>query len=170
MNVAVANSGRYFVNLITGVSVRFAVVAEAAVVALMLLTAADVLGRYLFNHPVPGAFELTEYLGVIFVASSIACAAVRKAHVDVDILMIHLPVRVQLIAAVFGGIISFAMFAIVSWRSFVYSVAQYDANYYSPFLHVPTYPFIFIIGIGCALLSLVILTETVAAFSKVVRA
>jgi len=42
-------------------------VGNFALAAMMLLTTADVIGRYFFNAPVLGAYEITEYLMLIMV-------------------------------------------------------------------------------------------------------
>ena len=50
-----------------------------ALFAMMSLTTVDVVGRYFFNKPVLGAFELTEFLVLILIFSFLAPARQRKA-------------------------------------------------------------------------------------------
>lgn len=75
---------------------------------MMLVTCADVAGRYLFNRPIPGAFELTEMLlaGMIFTA--LPLVTVRGEHVMVDLFDSVTPdwlLRVQHVIASFIGVL-----------------------------------------------------------------
>ncbi|MBX3643502.1 MAG: TRAP transporter small permease [Rubrivivax sp.] len=57
-------------------------------VALALLTLADVLGRYVFNVSVMGAVEVTEILMVGVIFSGMLLATLAREHVVVDLLPI----------------------------------------------------------------------------------
>ncbi|MBH8581355.1 TRAP transporter small permease [Bisbaumannia pacifica] len=61
-------------------------VAGATLFALMLLTTADVTGRYFFNHPILGTVELTQLMlaAVVFLSLPVVCW--REAHISVDLL------------------------------------------------------------------------------------
>ena len=62
--------------------------AELCMVALALLTLADVLGRYVFNVSVMGAVELTEILMVGVIFSGVVLATLAREHVAVDLVPI----------------------------------------------------------------------------------
>ena len=57
-------------------------VAGTAIVAMMLLTCADVVLRY-FRRPIPGTYELVCFLGAAAVAFAMAYTSVEKGHVSV---------------------------------------------------------------------------------------
>ncbi|WP_355660526.1 TRAP transporter small permease [Halomonas salifodinae] len=61
-------------------------VAGATLFALMLLTTADVTGRYFFNNPILGTVELTQLMlaAVVFLSLPVVCW--REAHISVDLL------------------------------------------------------------------------------------
>ncbi len=48
---------------------------------MMLLTVADVIGRYFFNFPIAGTFELTEVMLSLLVFFSIAYTQIHKGHI-----------------------------------------------------------------------------------------
>lgn len=78
------------------------IVAAVDLFCLMSLTCVDVVGRYFFNSPVHGGFEVTEMLlaGLIFTA--LPLVTVRGDHVTVDLLEPVTPpplLRIQHIAA-----------------------------------------------------------------------
>jgi len=60
--------------------------AGATMLALVLLTCADVVGRDLFNNAVDGATELTEIAIAIIVFAEIPVITWRGAHIVIDIL------------------------------------------------------------------------------------
>ncbi len=53
---------------------------------MMMLTVADVVGRYFFNHPVQGTNEITGLLLVLVAASALAFSQIKKGHIRVDLI------------------------------------------------------------------------------------
>jgi TRAP-type C4-dicarboxylate transport system permease small subunit len=60
-------------------------VAAAFLAALMLLTCADVVGRYFLNRPINGAFELTEMLLAALIFAGLPLVTLRNEHVMVNL-------------------------------------------------------------------------------------
>jgi len=93
--------------------------AAAVLMALMLLTCADVAGRYLFNSPVWGAFELTEMMLAALIFAALPLVTLRNDHVTVDLFDPVTPdwlLRVQHVAACAAG---FACTAYLAWRLWI---------------------------------------------------
>jgi len=76
-----------------GAGVRWCLVAAAGVLltAMMLLTVADVFGRYLLNRPVPGAFEATEIMLALAIFAGLPIVTARGEHVAVRLVADRLP-------------------------------------------------------------------------------
>ena len=53
---------------------------------LMLLTCVDVIGRYFFNKPVTGGFEMTEMLLAALIFAGLPLVTLRGDHITVDLL------------------------------------------------------------------------------------
>ena len=90
--------------------------AAAVLMALMALTVADVGGRYLFNSPVWGAFELTEMMLAALIFAALPLVSLRNEHVTVDLFDPVTPdwlLRVQHVAAC---VIGFACMSYLAWR------------------------------------------------------
>src|SRR4030042_3364505 len=66
-------------------------------IPLMIITSADVMGRDVFNHPIPGTVELSQYMLAVFILLGFAYAHQVKAHVAVSIFTSRLPQYAQLI-------------------------------------------------------------------------
>ena len=59
--------------------------AAALMFGLMLLTCVDVVGRYFFNKPVTGGFELTEILLASLIFAGLPLVTLRGDHITVDL-------------------------------------------------------------------------------------
>jgi TRAP-type transport system small permease protein len=60
------------------------VAASGILFAMMLLTFADVVGRYVFNRPVPGAFEVTELLLLVLIFAGLPLVVHADEHAVMD--------------------------------------------------------------------------------------
>jgi TRAP-type C4-dicarboxylate transport system permease small subunit len=60
-------------------------VAAAVLFAMMVLTCADVIGRYFLSSPVYGAFEITEMLLAALIFAGLPLVTLRNEHVTVDV-------------------------------------------------------------------------------------
>ena len=61
--------------------------AAAVLTAMMALTGLDVIMRYIFNRPVSGTLEITEFMMAIVIAFGLAYCALQKRHVRIDIVI-----------------------------------------------------------------------------------
>ena len=61
------------------------IAASAILMGMMLLTFADVVGRYLFNRPVRGGFEVTELGLLVLIFAGLPLVSRREEHVTVDL-------------------------------------------------------------------------------------
>jgi TRAP-type C4-dicarboxylate transport system permease small subunit len=60
------------------------VAASAILFAMMLLTAVDVVARYVFNRPLRGAFEVTELLLVVLIFAGLPLVSFAGEHAVMD--------------------------------------------------------------------------------------
>jgi TRAP-type C4-dicarboxylate transport system permease small subunit len=122
----------------------------AGVLALMmLLTAADVLLRYLFNRPISGTWELTSYISV-------------------EVLTSKFSQRTQAVLNCFTYFLSFCFFALVTWQSILYIKLMFESSLVSAVLLIPAFPFIAALALGILVFTLVILTDFLEYLSQVV--
>jgi TRAP-type C4-dicarboxylate transport system permease small subunit len=80
-------------------------VAGATLFGMMLLTTADVGGRYFFNSPILGAVELTQLMLAALVFLSLPVVCWRQEHVSVDLLDAVFPVKLIWIREVIVNLI-----------------------------------------------------------------
>ena len=92
----------------------FGVLAALLLLAMTALTTLDVVGRYLFNSPVTGAFELTELMLAALIFAGLPLATERDEHVDVDLLDSFLPPNVLRANVFFATLISAGVLAVLA--------------------------------------------------------
>lgn len=128
---------------------------------MMFLTATDVILRYIFNRPISGAYELTQFMMAIFVPFGIAYCGYVKGHVNVDILITHFPKRFQNILNLITSIFSLFLFSLITWQNIKYVKEQFESKLTSAVLLIPVYPFVFLVALGIGILSLIVLRDII---------
>ena len=143
--------------------------ASVILFSMMLLTIADVFLRTVFSRPILGALEMTEFMMVGVVFFSLAQTEILNRHVKVDLLMSRLGERTQGLIDMITQFVCFLLFGAITWSTLVYSKEMRASGEVSQDLWVPIYPFVYIVAVGCALLSLKLLIKFLVAFIKMVR-
>ena len=84
------------------------------VVLMMLHVTADVLGRYLFNAPLPGTIVVVaNYYMVILVFIAIGVAEEKKAHISVEFLTDLMPKRPQTVLSVLASALTVGVMVVL---------------------------------------------------------
>lgn len=116
------------------------VIASASLAIAMVLTAADVFGRFFLNMPIEGTYEITELLMGFFSPVAIMYCAFKKSHISVDILFDHLPRILQMMCLALTAAIELVMSILLGWQS-IYLVQELISNSTTtPVLNIPYYP------------------------------
>ena len=148
-----------FEKLINSLTYKFNWIAVFAVVAMMILTSADVILR-LFRHPIPGTYEIVGLLGAVVIAFSLAYTSAEKGHIAVEFLVQKFPRNVQSFIMFVNDLIGAALFGLIAWQSILYASDLKQSGEVSMTIQMPVYPFVYGIAFGCGLLCLVLLTES----------
>ncbi len=134
-------------------------------IPLMLITAVDVVGRDVFNHPIPGTVELSQYMLAVFILLGFAYAHQVKAHVAVSIITSRLPHHAQLILYVITTLIGLFIFSILTWQGWVVGIEERTV---SDMLRVPQYPFRLLVALAAFLICLELLIDLGDSLKKLV--
>ena len=124
--------------------------------AMMFLTAADVLLRYVFNKPIMGSYELIQYLMAITVTVGLACCGLAKGHVTLDVLTSRLPRRTRAIINSVVGLLGLIIASLITWQTCIYITILQKSQLTSTVLLIPIYPFVAIVAFGFAFLCVVL--------------
>jgi TRAP-type transport system small permease protein len=146
-----------------------AVIASIALGAMMLLTLGDVVGRYFFNTPIRGTWELVGLMLVFAGTWGLAYCQVKKAHIRVDVLLNIFPRKVREIINVIsylGGAIGFGL---IAWRVALMARNYFVNDYVTDTLSLPLFPFMSGMTIGTGLIALVLLIDAVRSLVEVIK-
>jgi len=136
--------------------------------SMMLLTAVDVCLRYVFNSPITGSFELVEFMMALIVPFSIVFCASERAHIQVDIVLEHFSKEIRLFFEFLGNILSFFLFALITWQTVIYIAEQYESRLTSAVLYIPVYPFIGAMAAAFLILCFLLLAELLTYLAETV--
>ncbi len=102
--------------------------AAAILMFLMLFTAVDVIGRYFFNKPVWGGFELTEVSLAVLIFAGLPLTTLRNGHITVDLLDAVTPRAVLRVQHVVTNLIAAGCTAFLAYRLFLRGNTLLDAG------------------------------------------
>jgi TRAP-type C4-dicarboxylate transport system permease small subunit len=135
-------------------------VGASALVLMVLIVVANVVGRCLLRKPVLGTVEMVGLLTVITVFCVLAFTEAKGAHIVVDILVSRLHGRTKAVLASMMSLLGAAFFIIMAWQGWDLMLSNL-----SPFvrvtgvLSIPFAPFMLIMAFGCVLFGLELLVH-----------
>lgn len=133
-------------------------VGAGALVFMVLVVVANVVGRYLFRKPVLGAVEMVGLLTVIVVFCVLAFTEAKGAHIVVDIVVSRLHGRTKAILASIMSLLGAVFFIIIGWQAWDLTLANLSPIVRTTgVLSIPFAPFMLIMAFGCILFSLELL-------------
>ncbi len=91
------------------------VVAGVAVVAMIVVTCIDVVGRR-FGHPLKGTYDIIEILGAITIAGGLPYTTACKGHVAIEFFFQRLSRRGKILVDTLWRTVTVAMFGFLTWR------------------------------------------------------
>jgi TRAP-type C4-dicarboxylate transport system permease small subunit len=124
----------------------------------MAIGVADVIGTYL-GSPVPGAYEFTESAMVLVVFGGLTYAQIRRKHIRVELLYMHVRPRLQSAMDIIADLAAILFVVLLLWQSIGEAQYSWDINEAtSGLIRFPLYParFVLIFGAGLFLVQLVL--------------
>jgi TRAP-type C4-dicarboxylate transport system permease small subunit len=131
--------------------------------AMMVLTCADIFLRFFFSKSIVGSMEIEgNYFmaAVIFLPLAYGMTS-RRGHIRVDIFTSHLPPRVRNGLELFGLILSFCVFGLVTVYGFAGTWRSWKAGETMVNIALPMWPGRACVVVGGALLCLQMLVKMV---------
>ena len=133
-------------------------------IPLMLLTVGDVTGRSFFNKPIPGTFELSEYMLAGIVLLGAAYTQQVKGHVRVDFLTGRCFPRTRSVLQAVTTLAGLLIIAIMVWQGYLEGIHEKAV---SDQLRVPQWPFKLLVAVGGLLLWLELLLDFISSVLKI---
>lgn len=135
-------------------------------IPLMLLTTGEVIGRNLFNRPIAGTVELSEYLLAVFILLGVAYTQQVKGHVAVSVFVSRLPFRGQMVLNVVATLLSLFILGLLTWQGLIVGMEEKTV---SDMLRVPQYPFRLLVAVAAFFTCLELLIDLGDSVSRLLR-
>lgn len=132
--------------------------------AMMAITAIDVIGRYVFNTPVPGGFEIVQYLMAVVIFASLPLTTAAERHLTVSVFENRFRGTTRHAYRLVMLTISLIALAIIAWRMGVQADVLGKSQQVSGFLQLPLAP------IAWVMTGLATLAAAIAAIKLVLEA
>jgi len=133
-------------------------VAVAALVAMMILTLADVILRA-FARPIPGTYELVGILGAIIIGFSIPYTTMIRGHVIMDFLTESLSGPARTALHVLTRVLAIAFFIIAGWNLCLLGQSYSRAGEVTLTLKLPLYPIFYVVAFCCFIECLMLIVD-----------
>ena len=131
------------------------IVASALLFSMMVLTFFDVVGRYLLNKPIRGAFEITELGLVVLIFAGLPLVSHADEHVTMDFIDRILPDRIARLWVRAMHLICAAIMFFLAWQVWIKAnrIAGYADT--TDVLRVPIGPFVYFMALMIGLTGIV---------------
>ncbi|MCW5668345.1 MAG: TRAP transporter small permease [Hydrogenophaga sp.] len=110
-------------------------IGAVALLVLMVTVFIDVVGRNLFNAPLPWGTELLEMVLALMIFAIYPLLAIGFGHITVD--LIQLPERMHKVQRVLGSAIGAVVFALIAWCMVRQALRAASYGEATPLLGVP---------------------------------
>lgn len=139
------------------------------ILVMMLITVTDVLLRWLFNTPILGAYEISEYLMVILVFSALAYTEAGSGHVKVDTFYDRFPFNVQVLLDCLTHLFGICIMALIAWTNAKMAYIKWEFGDITGTLPIPVFPMHVIIAIGSILFCLALAINALNSLARVFK-
>lgn len=136
------------------------IVAGSALAFVILITVADVVGRF-FGRPIPGTFELVCLAGGILICFSIPLTSWARSQIQVEFLVMKLPPLTRKILTVVTKCLGIVLFLLIAWHVILLGNDLKESGEVSIVLRMPFYPVAYAIGLCSFFQCLVLLGDIV---------
>lgn len=125
-------------------------VAGAALLGILFLTVADIIGRSALRRPVPGTVEMTGMILVVVVFMAVAHSEDMGDHITIDLLYERAGNRLRLFLDVFADLLTIAVVGLLSYQLYQFTLRNQASGAETPVLDLPVWPFVLVAAVGSA--------------------
>ena len=133
----------------------FALAGGLLLVGVMGMTVVSVVGRYLFNAPVPGDYEITELAIGIAVFAFFPYCHITNANIVVELFTGRMPERFRAALDAAHNLTFAVVAGLITWRLFIGAMHKFDDGETTVFLGIPVHWAYFSALLGAGLLTMV---------------
>ncbi|MGI9433248.1 MAG: TRAP transporter small permease [Geminicoccaceae bacterium] len=133
--------------------------AAIILLSMLLLTCADVVGRYLLNAPINGKTELTRFMMAGLIAATMPVISVTSGHISVDLLDRLFKGRTAAIRDLLVDATAALALGVLAYWLIFRADRLLTRGYVSDFLHLPLHPVAYFVAVMMAVASLALVLK-----------
>ncbi len=138
----------------------FAIVAEVLVMFIMLFVVAEIIGRFLFNHPIPGQAEIATLSLVVIVYLALPYTQMQEGHIRVDVFISRIKGAKREFLEAFILVIGLVTALMILWATGERAIASvHDQEFIAGVVNFPIWPGRCAVVLGFLLLSLTLMGQ-----------
>ena len=126
---------------------------------MVLVTTANVFGRYILKKPLLGEFDMVELGLAIFGGIAMVLAATQRRHVSVEVLLVRFSRRTQVILGSIASFLGFLTWTLLAYLVFLDGLDKLENGSSTATLLVPQGPFEIMLSISIFLFGLTLLIQ-----------
>jgi len=131
------------------------IAASVLLMLLMLVTVVDVVGRYVFNRPLPGGFELTELGLLVLIFAGLPLVSRADEHVTMDFIDRLLSPNARILLERAVHVLCAATFFLAAWLVWLKADRISEYRDATDVLRVVYGPFVYFMAVMIALTAIV---------------
>ena len=135
-----------------------AFVAGCCLIAMMLVTVGEMVFR-MFGNPMAGTVETIGWLAAVTTAFALGYTQIHQGHVSIDLFTNRLNPRLRAVINILVYLASTALFMVVTWNIFRHAGVLKQSGSLSETMKVIVYPWVYLVSLGCAGLTLALLVD-----------
>lgn len=105
------------------------------------LTVVDVVGRYWFNAPISGAFEITQMVLGALIFAALPLTTIAGEHIEVDMIYGLSPPWAKSAMRIIGGTVAAIVLWVIAWRLGAHTIRLVADGSVTNALSIPLAPF-----------------------------
>ena len=140
--------------LIKRISNWMAGAASIFLLGLMLITFADVVGRYFFDAPLVYTVEMVELGMGLMIFFGLGLTTLNRGHIAVDLIAGVVPRVTRAWLAGFSALIAVIFFGLITWRLWDRATNFWSDGLATQILFLPVAPVVFVMAIASGITTL----------------
>jgi TRAP-type C4-dicarboxylate transport system permease small subunit len=146
------------------------VISVIVLLGMTIIIVVDVIGRYFFAYPLPGANELAGILLIMVATWGMAYCQLLKRNIRIDIICSRFNPKGQSVMDIISYLVFIFAFSIISWRMLIKMFAYLnDPSEVTEILGLPFWPFMLVAAIGFGWSTFVFIVELIYLVKEIIK-
>jgi TRAP-type C4-dicarboxylate transport system permease small subunit len=160
-----------FKSIVLKISKGGVVVSCIMLAVMMLISTADVFGRYFFLHPIDGTWEIVSMAFVVCGSFAIGYTQFIKGHIAINIFSDRLSPKARNILFIFSYLVCLVASALITWQTWLRMVVYFHKTLggETVTLGMPIWPFMLILAMGFFWVAVIFIIDIYDCFREVLK-